>query len=125
LSATVTVECWGCRKSETHPMVHGEEFEKQREADMAERGWRRRAFGPPSWDKGPWFCSEDCAYNSYNARQAEEYWKEQEDALAQKEFENYCREEADFKFAIMGLLAFLTILAVGAALGDCIHARLP
>lgn len=81
---TCTVECWGCRKSETHPILHGEEYEALME-DMAARGWRRKAFWPVNWDKGPWFCSEDCATNSYNAKQAEEYWQ-------QKEFEEYCKK---------------------------------
>lgn len=89
--STVTVTCWGCRKSETHPLVHGEEFDKQRQ-DMEDRGWRRRAFGPPSWDKGPWFCSGECAHESYNAVQAEEYWKNKDEEDRQREFQKYCRE---------------------------------
>ena len=89
--STVTVTCWGCRKSETHPMVHGEEFEKQR-LDMEERGWFRRPFGPSSWDKGPWFCSQECGYESYNAKQAEEYWINKDEEDRQREFQKYCRE---------------------------------
>ena len=99
--STSIVTCWGCRKSETHPILHGEEYEALM-ADMAARGWRRRAFWPANWDKGPWFCSEDCATNSYNAKEAEEYWR-------QKEFEEYCQktEVPVFFWLAAGLLAFM------------------
>lgn len=121
--STITVTCWGCHKSETHPLLHGEEFEKQRQ-DMEDRGWRRRAFGPSSWDKGPWFCSGECAHESYNAKRAEAYWQNKDEEDRQKEFEKYCKEEADARTPLLAIMVFATILVVGAALGDCIHARL-
>ena len=122
--STVTVECWGCRKSETHPIVHGEEYEKQQQ-EMADRGWRRRAFGVSEWDKGPWFCSEDCAHHSYNARQAESYWKQQEELKAQKEFEKYCKDNDTAEYGLLGIMAFAAILIGAAVFTECIHARLP
>jgi len=69
-----TFQCWGCRKSEAYPILHDKEWETLL-ADMVAKGWRRRAFWPPNWDEGPWFCSENCATNSVNAKEAEKYWK--------------------------------------------------
>lgn len=90
--STVTVTCYGCHKSETHPMVHGDEDKAQRE-EWASRGWQRRAFmGLPSWDKGPWFCSSECAHESFNALAIEEYWKNKDEEDRQREFQKYCRE---------------------------------
>ncbi len=115
---TCTVECWGCRKSETHPILHGEEYDKLM-ADMAARGWRRRAFWSPNWDKGPWFCSEDCAQNSHNAKAAQQYWEER----GQKEFEEYCRKtSAKRAFLTLGIMiaAFISTIL----LGEYLYARL-
>jgi hypothetical protein len=109
---TCTVQCWGCNKSETHPIVHGDEYDKQM-ADLAARGWRRRAFWSPNWDKGPWFCSEDCAYNSYNAKRAEEYWEK-------KEFEKYCNEAVIPPY-FWAPLMFVGVLLAAMLLGDCLH----
>lgn len=96
-----TVQCWGCKKSETHSPIVGPEADAAI-ADMEARGWRRRAFWPDSWDKGPWFCGEDCATNSYNAKQAEEYWR-------QKEFEEYCQKTKVpvFFWLAVGLVGFM------------------
>jgi hypothetical protein len=108
---TCTIECWGCQKSETHPFLHG----KKRDAlmvDLAARGWRRRAFWSPNWDRGPWFCSEVCANNSQNAKQAQKYWEEE----AQKEFEKYCEKTKFnrllFKFGVLALLIGISLLGV-------------
>lgn len=102
------VQCWGCGISETHPWNGpGEEHDAIVE-DMKARGWMRRAFWPDNWDKGPWFCSENCAYDSYNAKQAEEYW-------AQKEFENYCQNTKVPSF-FWAVILFLAILFSSAAL---------
>ena len=115
---TCTVQCWGCNKSETHPIVHGDEYDKQM-ADLAARGWRRRAFWSPNWDKGPWFCSEECATESHNAKQAQAYWEEQ----GQKEFEKYCREtKISRELWMFGFFFFVLFSAF--ALGECICARL-
>lgn len=115
---TSTVQCWGCHKSETHPIVHGKEYEKQM-SDLAARGWRRKAFWSPNWDKGPWFCSDDCANNSFNARRAQKYWEEH----AQKEFEAYCKSKEHnrmlLKFGAIILGLFLAILT-----GEFIYAGL-
>jgi hypothetical protein len=118
MGSTVGITCWGCHKSETHPMLHGDEEKKQRQ-EWASRGWRRKAFWPSDhptigWDKGPWFCSEDCANNSYNARQAEEEWR-------QKEFEDYCRNTNVPVFFWLALgLAFYLIS--GFTLRWCVNA---
>jgi len=116
MGSTVTVTCWGCNKSETHPMVRGEESEAQLQ-EWASRGWRRRAFWSPNWDKGPWFCSEECATNSYNAKEAAKYWEEH----AQKEFEAYCKSaEANRMLLKFGVLFLVFVLAI--LTGECIHA---
>ncbi len=94
-----TVVCWGCNKMETHPWHGPGPANDAIEKDMEERGWRRRAFWQSDWDKGPWFCSHECAHDSANAKYAEEYWQ-------QKEFERYCREAQLPKvyFAIFGIV---------------------
>jgi len=118
MSGIVYLECWGCRKSEQHPLTHGTEYKAQQE-EWASRGWRRKAFWSPNWDKGPWFCSDDCANHSYNAVQANEYWTQH----AQKEFEAYCKKAATKRgilmFSILVFALFSTLL-----LGECIYARL-
>lgn len=108
---TATTTCWGCRKSETHPIVHGEEFKKQRE-EMASRGWRRRQFWPsPHWDKGPWFCSEDCATESYNAKQAEEYWAKEDQKRRDEEFQKYC-QETPLPYWVRNLTVFIIAFSI-------------
>lgn len=114
--SSFTVQCWGCGYSETHPWNGpGKEYDASME-DLKARGWRRRAFWPDNWDKGPWFCSEDCAYNSYNAKRAEEYWNE-------KTFQEYCQKTA-IPFVFLGPLLFAVIAIATMALGDCLHAGL-
>lgn len=105
--STVTVTCWGCNKSETHTMKHGMEHILQQE-EWASRGWLRRSFGPSTWDKGPWFCSQECAHESYNAVRAEEYWKNKDEEDRQREFEKYCRETR----IPLPFICFLTIAAI-------------
>lgn len=120
MSGTATVQCWGCRKSETHPIVHGEEFEKQRE-DMAFRGWRRRQFWPePHWDKGPWFCSKECATDSYNAKQAEEYWAEEDQKKRDEEFRQYCKTTT-FPFWMRNLMIFTVCFLLSFSLTRCMQ----
>lgn len=115
-TSSFTVECWGCRKSETHSPVVGPEADAAL-ADMMARGWRRKAFWPDNWDKGPWFCSEDCASNSYNAKQAEEYWKNKDEEERQREFEKYCKETKIMGpfiyFAVVTALIIASILFSG------------
>lgn len=63
--------CWGCDKREvSHLHNHAEK--------LLEEGWMRRRFwkSEESSDEGPWFCSQDCAYNSYRAKEAERLWEE-------------------------------------------------
>lgn len=110
MTATVTIRCWGCNKSETHPMVHGAELQKLQD-DLSCRGWMRRAFYPSKWDKGPWFCSSQCAYESYNAKQAEKYRQEELD----KEFKKYCEEVQPSWFTYLigfSAIALLTYMVV-------------
>lgn len=115
--ATVTVTCWGCNKSETHPMKHGEEDEEQ-QAEFASRGWMRRAFGPSSWDLGPWFCSSECAHESFNAKRAEEWWEQKEERERQVEFQKYCRETTIpklhlfFIFGVVGVVIAIILKEV-------------
>jgi hypothetical protein len=116
--STVTVTCWGCDKSETHPMKHGAEDQAQKE-EWASRGWRRKAFWSPNWDKGPWFCSDDCANHSYNAVQANEYWQQE----AQKEFEAYCKETEAKRGVYLFMITIFAAISI-VMLGECIYARL-
>ncbi len=108
--STITVTCWGCNRAETHPMKLYAEYAIQLE-EMASRGWVRRAFGPKSdWDKGPWFCSLECAHESYNAKRAEAWWVAQADEVRHKEFQSYCQETDIPKvyFALFGI--FIAII---------------
>lgn len=110
MSAYFTIQCWGCNKCITRPYTNHEDLEKQTEL-LKVAGWRRREFGP---NASPWFCSEDCAYNSYNAKRAEEWW-------AQKEFHEYCQKSADGA----GKVLFVIILiAIAVLFGVCSYARL-
>lgn len=83
--ATSTYTCWGCNRAETVPSLRGDEHEIQ-QAEMAVRGWQRRAFWPNNWDKGPWFCSSECAHESFNAKQVEEWWANKAERERQTEF---------------------------------------
>jgi hypothetical protein len=65
-----TIQCWGCNKSVTRGYRDHEETIQQTEL-LKKEGWRRVLFGPGA---DPWFCSEDCAVNSYNACHAKEWW---------------------------------------------------
>src|SRR5579863_3234581 len=75
-TAWFMMQCWGCNKMEPHPYTDHEDMERTTK-ECESRGWRRRTFGncPAA---SPWFCSEDCATNSYNAIRAEEWWAEKE-----------------------------------------------
>lgn len=68
--AWFTIQCWGCGKCVTRGYHDHEESQAQTEL-LKKDGWMRRRFGPGA---DPWFCSEDCAFNSYNARTAWEWW---------------------------------------------------
>lgn len=60
-----TIQCEGCRKTETHPW-HGPGKEwLDKIEEMKSRGWLKRSFG---------FCSDFCAYESFYAKEAQEYW---------------------------------------------------
>jgi hypothetical protein len=69
-TAKFTVQCWGCDKSVTLPYESFEDHQHKIEV-LKVQGWRRVLFGPGA---EPWFCSEDCALYSYNARKAKEWW---------------------------------------------------
>ena len=106
--STFTTHCWGCHCSETHPWNgFGPEHDAIIE-DMKARGWQRRTFGPGA---DPWFCSFNCAYKSYNAQKAEQWW-------ADKEFHEYCNEQLIHPryYGLVGIAAFAAILVIAALL---------
>lgn len=113
---TFTIRCWGCNHEETHPW-NGPGLEH--DALMQELkwyGWIRRPFYKSDWDQGPWFCSEDCAYHSYNAIQAEQYWRD-------VEFQAYCRKtRVPIYMWIPIILA--TVFACGIMLGEFFDVRI-
>ncbi|SRR5579885_572831 len=106
-TATFTVQCWGCYRSETHP-YSGMEDQEQKTEEMKTRGWRRHKFGPGA---DPWFCSEECALHSYNAVRAKEWWD---------------RQNIDWEWertkGLLAIMAFAGILVLAALLSECIHA---
>jgi hypothetical protein len=64
------LQCWGCNRAATLESCNQEDYDAQLK-NLVRQGWRRRIFGT---NASPWFCSEDCACNSYNAKRAEEWW---------------------------------------------------
>ncbi len=113
---TFTVRCWGCNCEEKHPWNGpGPEHDAMVE-ELKAKGWTRRKFYESTWDDGPWFCSDDCAHNSYNAVQAEQYWRDEE-------FKEYC-QQAKIPFYMWLPLLLAGLLAFGTMLGECLHARL-
>jgi hypothetical protein len=70
--STITITCWGCNKSINKPYTDPDTCQKQLEKLLAE-GWVRRYFSPTAWS---WFCGHVCAYHSFHAQQAEQWWKE-------------------------------------------------
>src|SRR5512135_420330 len=110
MKSSFSIQCWGCNCSETHPWTGpGPEYDAIME-DMKSRGWQRREFGP---NAAPWFCGKDCAYNSYNAKRAEEWW-------AQKEFQEYCQKSAD---GAGKALFILMLVAIAVLFGVCSYVR--
>ena len=64
------ITCWGCYKVEEHHFYDQKELNYKIEL-MKSNGWIRRQFVKSDWDKGPCFCCKDCAFNSFNAKNAE------------------------------------------------------
>lgn len=113
-TATFTVQCWGCYRSETHP-YSGMEDQDQKTEEMKTRGWRRHKFGPGA---DPWFCSEECALHSFNAVRAKEWW----DRKAYEEEQEHALVPDRMK-GLLAIFLFAFILTVSALLSECIHAR--
>lgn len=108
-TAWFTIQCWGCNKAVSRPYSSYEDSQQKTEALKTE-GWRRRTFGGNP-NASPWFCSEDCAMNSYNAKQAEQWW-------ADKEFQEYSQKSAHNA----GIALFVLMLAVIILFGVCSYA---
>lgn len=105
-TAWFTVQCWGCNKAVTRPYSGHDDAQHKIEL-LQMGGWRRREFGP---NASPWFCSEDCAMNSYNAKQAEEWW-------AKHKF----RQENDARIIpiqFWPILIFAGVLTLGALISS-------
>jgi len=71
MTATFTLQCWGCDKTVTRPYLDLQDMAKRSE-ELKAQGWRVRTFGPGA---SPWFCSDECEKYSYNAQEAERLWK--------------------------------------------------
>ena len=112
-TATFTVQCWGCYRSETHPYTCMEDHDQKTE-EMKTRGWRRHKFGPGA---DPWFCSEECALYSFNAVRAKEWW----DRKAYEEEQEHALIPDRIK-GLLAIAAFAAILVLSALLTECIHA---
>ena len=116
--ASFIIQCWGCDK-----MIQREyNCQSDHEAainDIKSKGWRRKAFWSPNWDKGPWFCSDDCVNESHNAKEAQKYWEVE----GQKEFEKYCRDpRINRGLLIFGAILFAIVSTL--MLGEYISAKL-
>lgn len=105
-TAKFITQCWGCYQSVEMPYDSFEDMQNKTEVLKAQ-GWRRRTFGN-NINASPWFCCEDCAMNSYNAKRAEEWW-------AQHEFEEYCKK-AIIPPQLYPIMIFAGILILGALL---------
>ena len=95
--AFFTMQCWGCGKCVTRGYHDHEEAQMQTEL-LKKDGWRRHKFGPGA---DPWFCGEECALYSHNARTAKEWWS--------NHFVNSRRNKRLF---LAGLTALVVIMVV-------------
>lgn len=114
MSATFIIQCWGCSKLESRTYICYQDSDAQIE-ELKSQGWMRRAFWEPNWDKGPWFCSNDCAYNSFNAKRAEELQR-------QTEFEKVVKETPIPKIVFIPIV-FAAVLVVVLFLRGVFYAR--
>ena len=111
VKAKFSIQCWGCNQSVEMPYSSFEDYQNKVEVLKAQ-GWRRRMFGN-NINATPWFCSEDCAMNSYNAKQAEEWWAK----------ENF-RQENDKRIIpiqFWPILIFAGVLILGALITSWCH----
>lgn len=69
-TSTFYMVCWGCNKTLPRLYISQEDYDRQIQ-ELMMMGWQRRTFGPAA---DPWFCSKECAHNSYNAKTAETWW---------------------------------------------------
>lgn len=99
MGATFSITCWGCNKSIYRPYIDKKDFDIQIN-ELKNEGWLRREFGP---NASSWFCGEDCAYNSYHAKQAEDWWNEYNEEI---EYDKYC-EKAIIHPRYYGLLSIV------------------
>lgn len=104
-TAHFILQCWGCNKAVSSPYSSFDDMQNRTEALKLD-GWRRREFGP---NASPWFCSDDCAANSYNSKRAEEWWDKHE-------WEEYCRN-TPIPPMFWAPLGFAGILILAALLG--------
>lgn len=70
VTSTFYMMCWGCNRTLPRPYFGEEDYARQIQ-ELMTMGWQRRVFGPGA---DPWFCSDDCAHNSANAKRAEAWW---------------------------------------------------
>jgi len=77
ITAHYTLQCWGCQKSSSftsschsHTIAYSNFL-----LQIKNQGWIERQFGPNAL---AWFCSQDCAFNSLNAYQAESWSKDKD-----------------------------------------------
>lgn len=110
--STVGVICAGCSLEKVYPW-HGVGSEDDAIIrEMESRGWRRRSFG---FNASHWFCSGQCAYDSFAAKQAEDWSANKDEMDRQREFHKYCRKTVIpaayfiFLFILIIALSFITI----------------
>lgn len=105
-TAHFTIQCWGCNKAVTHPYSNHDDIQRQIEL-LKVAGWKRREFGPGA---SPWFCGDDCANNSYNAKRAEEWW-------ATKKYQENAERNKALTILAIGILALIPMFCL--SMGWC------
>lgn len=115
MSATFWIKCWGCNKTVSSGEYDDSDQYELKLNQFKKEGWLRREFGP---NASPWFCGEECAYHSMNAKTAEEWWSKYKQ---EKKYEEYCDNAIIHPryYGILGILFVAIIMFLLATLGSC------
>lgn len=106
MMAYFTLTCWGCNKTESCEYTDWQDSLSKTHA-MEGKGWRRRTFGP---NADPWFCSRECAFDSYHAKTAEKWWKERIVKMNDKKNRIHIAIRGLEFFALFCLIAIIAVV---------------
>ena len=114
MSANFSITCWGCNKSVSNSFLDDQDFDNKILALKTE-GWFRRNFGE---NASPWFCGDDCAYNSYHAKRAEEWWDQHN---KDQEFKEICEKSIIHPkyYGLLGIMFIAAAILFVSLIGSC------